>query len=70
MFLTDVVVVLAILLFFLAVAIELKKDRNKKMYVGREAKSQSSSVHVPAIKPEAGPPVVTQDELKQPKRSA
>jgi hypothetical protein len=83
MFLTDIVVVLAIVLFIAAVAIELRKDRDKKMYVGREAKtnqgesqiSAHEESHVPAVRPEAMPPVVTQEELTQeklktPKKSA
>jgi hypothetical protein len=90
MFLTDIVVVLAIVLFIAAVAIELRKDRDKKMYVGREAKthldespapvegerpgSAQSESHVPVIRPDAPPPMVTQEEfkpdLKTPKKSA
>ncbi len=77
MFLTDVVVIVAILLFVAAVAIELRKDRDKKMYVGREAKSREEnftegnlppdklSGHLPVVAPEAGPPVVTQEEFKR-----
>lgn len=77
MFLTDIVVVLAILLFIAAVAIELRKDRDKKMYVGREAKTREESYtepqlppdklsgNLPTVHPEAGPPVVTQEDLPQ-----
>jgi hypothetical protein len=82
MFLTDIVVVLAILLFVAAVAIELRKDRDKKMYVGGEAKTRQDrgyaessgapelppdklSGRLPVVPPEAGPPVVTQEELSQ-----
>ncbi|MFL5813182.1 MAG: hypothetical protein ACJ763_06360 [Bdellovibrionia bacterium] len=82
MFFTDIVVVLAIVLFIAAVAIELRKDRDKKMYVGGEAKthrdessapvqgespvSAQGDSHVPVVRPDAAPPVVTQEEFKTP----
>jgi len=73
MFFTDIVVVLAIILFIAAVAIELRKNRDKKMYVGGEAKTREhpeASAHVPVVQPQASPPVVTQEELKRPPKSA
>lgn len=87
MFLTDIVVVLAILLFIAAVAIELRKDRDKKMYVGGEAKTRQDNSYtensgapvlppdklsgqLPVVPPEAGPPVVTQEDLNDRKKSA
>jgi hypothetical protein len=71
MLLEDLVIVLAILLFVAAIAIELRRDRDKKMYVGGEAKSKADeSRSMPVVRPEAQPPVVTQEELKTPKKSA
>jgi hypothetical protein len=75
MFLTDVLVILAVFLFIAAVAIELRKDRDKKMYVGREAKTRQSSGEaaidterkLPTVQSEASPPVVTQEEYKGPR---
>lgn len=67
----DILIVLAILLFVGAIAIELRRDRDKKMYVGREAKSKADENRsMPVVQPQAQPPVVTQEELKTPKKSA
>jgi hypothetical protein len=75
MFFTDIAVVLGAIIFIGAVAIELRRDRDKKMWVGREAKSkeqraQSGKASVPLVSPESNPPVVTQEELKGPRKTA
>jgi hypothetical protein len=73
MFFTDIAVVLAVILFIAAVAIELRRDRDKKMYVGGEAKTQAKhevSSNMPVVQSQASPPVVTQEEFKRPTKSA
>jgi hypothetical protein len=72
----DILIILAICLFVAAVGIELRRNRGKRMYVGREAKTRepgqsSQSVNqVPTVAPQGTPPVVTQEEFKRPTKSA